>query len=291
MHARTSSITRNGLLAVLVIALLAPGLAGCGVGPATKKEKISKTAVTYLNALADGDTATACAQLTHRAQGDHCQATLTARLPRLDRAALTSAADNSIDFSVHGTGATAGLSEPKGARLVLTETAGDWRIDSGYTLSTAVSAKIPATPVGRQLRWALAQLNGGAPRLRPGDVTARFTPEFRKLVMPVPAIIATLARTAAERGPFMLTGFAYPPTASRSHGSPAPAATTRRTACGAEATQRRHRARPKTSSPTCTPCSPPRRCPGRTCSPATPMAASSSSSTRAHIRTRSPASC
>src|SRR5919201_1290514 len=188
MHARTSRITRGGLLAVPVLALLAALLTGCGVGRATNKEKISKTAVTFLKALADDDTATACAQLTRRAQGARCEAAIKARLARLDREALENAADASMNFSVHGTKATAGLSEPKGARLVLTEIAGHWRIDSGYTLPAAAAA-IPATPVGTQLRWALAQLNGGATRLHPTDVTARFSPEFLKQVMPAPAVV------------------------------------------------------------------------------------------------------
>ena len=49
---------------ILLVLVLAVAAAGCGVGPATNEEKISKTASTYLSALADGDAATACAQLT-----------------------------------------------------------------------------------------------------------------------------------------------------------------------------------------------------------------------------------
>jgi hypothetical protein len=59
-----------GILGVLVLGLLAAALAaGCGVGKASNQEKISKTATTYLRALADGDTAKACLQLTRRARG------------------------------------------------------------------------------------------------------------------------------------------------------------------------------------------------------------------------------
>ena len=54
---------------VLLLLLLAVAVAGCGVGPATDEEKVSKAATTYLRALASGDTATACAQLTPRARG------------------------------------------------------------------------------------------------------------------------------------------------------------------------------------------------------------------------------
>src|SRR5919201_2250436 len=147
MHALNSNLTRGGLLAALALALLAPALTGCGVGPATNKEKISRTAVAYLKALGDGDTATACAELTRRARGEQCQAATKARLTRLDREELKKTADASMDFRVNGNRATAALSEPKGARLVLTKIAGNWRIDSGYTLAPAASAQIPATPV------------------------------------------------------------------------------------------------------------------------------------------------
>ncbi len=215
MNARTSSITRSGLLAVPVLALLAALLTGCGVGPATNKEKISKTAVTYLKALADDDTATACVQLTRRARGGACEAAMKGRVSRLDREALKNAADGSMDIDVHGKRATAELSQPEGARFLLVKVGGDWRIDSGYTLRSAVAAAIPATPVGKQVTWALAQLNGRAARLRPADVTAHFSPEFLKEVMPAPALVATLGQTATERGPFTFTGFAYPPTATQ----------------------------------------------------------------------------
>jgi pimeloyl-ACP methyl ester carboxylesterase len=215
MHKHDSALTRGGALIVFVLALLGPALTGCGVGPATNKEKISKAAVTHLNALADDDTAKACAQLTRRARGGACEAAMKGRVSRLNPDALKNAADGSMDIDVHGKRATAGLSQTEGARFLLVKVGGDWRIDSGYTLRSAAAAAIPATPVGRQLRWALAQLTGGAARLRPADVTARFSPEFLKEVMPAPAVVATLGQTASERGPFTFTGFAYPPTATQ----------------------------------------------------------------------------
>lgn len=125
------------LLALLLVALLAAALTGCGVGRAGDKEKISKTTDTYLRALADGDTAKACAQLTRRAKGNGCEATLKERLTRLDADALTRAADDSIDMDVHSNTATARLSEPKGARFVLKKVGGQWLIDSGYTIGPA----------------------------------------------------------------------------------------------------------------------------------------------------------
>ena len=85
---------------------------------ASNQEKVSKTVVTYLRALAGGDTAKACAQLTRRAQGARCQQVLKERRSRLDPNALTSAADASLDLNIHGNTATAGLSDPDGARLL-----------------------------------------------------------------------------------------------------------------------------------------------------------------------------
>jgi hypothetical protein len=134
MRSQKPMIARGGLLAGLVLALLALTLTGCGVGPATNQEKISKTATTYLKALADGDAAKACAQLTRRAKGGGCEAAVSDRLSRLDSDVLTRAADGSMDIEVHGDTATAGLSEPEGARFLLVKVGDDWRIDSGYTL-------------------------------------------------------------------------------------------------------------------------------------------------------------
>ncbi len=133
------------VLAVSVLALLAAALTACGVGSASNKEKISETASTYLRALADGDTAKACAQLTRRAQRGGCEAAMKERLSRLDSDALTKAADDSIEIDVAGNTATARLSEPEGARFVLARVGGEWRIDSGYTLDSAASAEIPAS--------------------------------------------------------------------------------------------------------------------------------------------------
>jgi hypothetical protein len=114
--------------------LLAVLVAGCGLGPATNEEKISKTATTYLNALAEDDTATACAQLTARARDEACAEMLEDSLARLDPEALKSAAHDSMRIDVDGNRATAGLAEPEGAELRLVKALDQWRIDSGYTL-------------------------------------------------------------------------------------------------------------------------------------------------------------
>lgn len=128
------NVKRAGLLAALVLALLAFLVTGCGVGPATDKEKISKTATTYLRALADGNTGKACAQLTRRARGERCEQRIKERLSGLEPDALKDAADAGMDIDVDGDTAIAGLSEPDGARFVLAKAGGEWRIDSGYTL-------------------------------------------------------------------------------------------------------------------------------------------------------------
>jgi pimeloyl-ACP methyl ester carboxylesterase len=213
---RQQKPTRTGgaVLAVLVLALLA-ALTGCGIGAAGDEEKISKTATTYLRALADGDTAEACAQLTRRAKGGGCEAALKERLSSLEPGALKNAADASMDIDVDGNRATAGLAEPEGARFLLAKVGSEWRIDSGFTLGpAAAAADVPATPVGKQVTWALAQLNSSR-GLSKEDVAAHFSPEFLAAVIPAPDLVALFAQTAAERGPFTFTGFAYPPTATR----------------------------------------------------------------------------
>jgi hypothetical protein len=121
-------------LVVLLAVALAVAAAGCGVGPATNQEKISKTASTYLKALADSDTATACAQLTPRARGEACDRSMKERLPTLDPGVLKGAADDSMNIDVNGNRASVGLSDPPGARFLLVKTNDEWRIDSGYTL-------------------------------------------------------------------------------------------------------------------------------------------------------------
>jgi hypothetical protein len=133
MRKGRSTLTRGGLLAILVLAFLV-ALTACGVGKASIEEKINKTASTYLRALADGDTAEACAQLTPRAKGEGCETAMKERLSRLDADALKNAADGSIDVDIDGDSATAGLSEPEGARFLLAKVGTEWRIDSGYTL-------------------------------------------------------------------------------------------------------------------------------------------------------------
>src|SRR5436190_9844848 len=126
-----------GILGILVLVLLAAALAaGCGVGKASNQEKISKTATTYLRALAGGDTAKACLQLTRHASGERCEQRLKRRLSGLDPDALEKAADGSMDIDVKGSRATARWSKPQRAHFALVEVGAEWRIDSGYTLGS-----------------------------------------------------------------------------------------------------------------------------------------------------------
>ena len=95
----------------------------------------------------------------------------------------------------------------------------DWRaaaaVPAAATARSAEAPKIPATPVGRQVRWALGQLNGGAARLTEADVRGRFVPRFLTVAMPAPRVVAMLRQTGTQRGPFTFTGFAFPPTATK----------------------------------------------------------------------------
>ena len=74
--------------------------------------------------------------------------------------------------------------------------------------------EIPASAVGDQLVWILAQLNGGATTLTEADVRAHFAPVFLMDVLPAPILLDLLRRTAAEYAPVTFTGFAFPPTAT-----------------------------------------------------------------------------
>ena len=214
MPSHRSTRTRRGVLAVLLLALVAAASTGCGVGPATDEEKISRTATTYLQALADGDTATACAQLTGRAQGDQCQTALKERLPRLRPDALRNAADGSIDIDVDDDTATAGLTEPNGARLTLA--AGRCRMAHRLRLHTGLGDGEDPRHGGREAdHLGPGRLGGRAATLDEEEVSARFSPEFLAVIMPARELVASLRRTAAERGPFTFTGFAHPPTATQ----------------------------------------------------------------------------
>jgi pimeloyl-ACP methyl ester carboxylesterase len=89
------------------------------------------------------------------------------------------------------------------------------RVDA-YRIKTCAKALLPAGPLGRQLRWELAQLAGEAATLTEAEVRAHFSAEFfavwREEMSPE-AVIQFFQQNLAERGPFTFIGFAYPPRA------------------------------------------------------------------------------
>ena len=86
------------------------------------------------------------------------------------------------------------------------------RVDA-YRIKTCAKALLPAGPLGRQLRWELAQLAGEAATLTEAEVRAHFSAEFLTVVMPPEVVIQFFQQNLAEHGPFTLIGFAYPPRA------------------------------------------------------------------------------
>jgi hypothetical protein len=55
-----------------------------------------------------------------------------------------------------------------------------------YRIKACARANLPATPVGRQLEWVLAQLAGDAATLTGTEVRAHISTEFLTAVMPPP---------------------------------------------------------------------------------------------------------
>jgi pimeloyl-ACP methyl ester carboxylesterase len=72
--------------------------------------------------------------------------------------------------------------------------------------------EIPATPVGEQLTWVLAQLNGDAADLTEADIVDHFAPEFLATFLPAPVLLDLLRQTSEQYAPVTFTGFAFPPT-------------------------------------------------------------------------------
>jgi pimeloyl-ACP methyl ester carboxylesterase len=83
-----------------------------------------------------------------------------------------------------------------------------------YRIQSCAKAIVPATPVGQQLQWVLAQLAGQAATLTEAEVRAHFSAEFFTVwgqQRPPAAIIEEFRQNLAERGTFSFVGFAYPP--------------------------------------------------------------------------------
>jgi hypothetical protein len=85
-----------------------------------------------------------------------------------------------------------------------------------YRIMTCAKALLPASPLGRQLAWVLAQLAGDAATLTDAEVQAHYSAEFfdvwRQEMSPA-ALVAAFQQTITERGTFSFVGFAYPPRA------------------------------------------------------------------------------
>jgi pimeloyl-ACP methyl ester carboxylesterase len=69
--------------------------------------------------------------------------------------------------------------------------------------------QIPASPVGDQLTWVMAQLDGGADALTQTDVEAHFAPVFLETFPPQP-LIELFRQTSDRAGGVSLTGFSRP---------------------------------------------------------------------------------
>ena len=80
-----------------------------------------------------------------------------------------------------------------------------------YRIKTCARAILPATPLGRQFAWVLAQLAGGAATLTEAEVREHVSAEFLTVAMPPQAVIGALQATLAEQGQQRFVGFSYPP--------------------------------------------------------------------------------
>jgi hypothetical protein len=140
-------------------------MAGCGVGKIGAEGRIARAADDYLRALAEDDTATACAQLAATAKSNFsrpCDAELHQVANHIGSAALSAAADAGVDITVDG---TRGLAEIRDldARLTLAKVGPEWRITSGHALDRTAARR-------RDLAIALGQrgsINAGHARGAP----------------------------------------------------------------------------------------------------------------------------
>jgi hypothetical protein len=87
------------------------------------------------------------------------------------------------------------------------------RVDA-YRLETCATALLPDSPLGRQLRWVLAQLAGEAATLTEAEVRAHVSAEFLTIVRPADEVVQTSARPSPSVAP-------SPSSASPTHSGPA----------------------------------------------------------------------
>jgi hypothetical protein len=124
---------------ILVLAVFAITLTGCGVGAASPEMKVSETTDDYLRALAAGDTAKACAQLAPTAKrqlaGD-CGAAMKQIASHVGAGRLTDAADDGLELDVAEFSARVTVPALNNARLVLVRSGERWRIRDGFELDS-----------------------------------------------------------------------------------------------------------------------------------------------------------
>ena len=131
-----SALAAIGAAAVMLLT------AGCGVGETDAEGKIAQAADDYLRALADDDTATACAQVAATAKsnfGRPCGAELHQVANRIGSDALSAAADAGVDVTVDGTRGFAEIRDLD-VHLTLAKVGNEWRITSGHALDAAGGA-------------------------------------------------------------------------------------------------------------------------------------------------------
>jgi hypothetical protein len=124
-------------LAAIAAAAVALAAAGCGFGEPTAEGKIATAADEYLRALADDNTAKACAQLAATAKSEFdrpCDDELHEVASRIGEDALSAAADGGVDVTVDGAHGFAEVRELDGARLTFAKAGAEWRITSGHAL-------------------------------------------------------------------------------------------------------------------------------------------------------------
>jgi pimeloyl-ACP methyl ester carboxylesterase len=110
--------------------------------------------------------------------------------------------------------ATSGIPAAAGATTPSHQQAHYCKKVDAYRIRTCAKPILPATPVGRQLGWVMAQLAGEAASLTEAEVRAHFSAEFFTFwadQRPPESIVALFRQTIAEHGTFTFVGFAYPP--------------------------------------------------------------------------------
>jgi len=132
-------MNRKALSALAAVAAAAVMLltAGCGIGEMGAEGRVAKAADDYLRALADDDTAKACAQLAATAKSKFdrpCDVELHQVASRIGSDDLSAAADAGVDVTVDGTPGFADIRDLDGVRLTLAKVGTEWRITSGHAL-------------------------------------------------------------------------------------------------------------------------------------------------------------